>query len=81
MAFDAMWTVAQMLNTTEEMRLDGLSRDHPDFDNCRHLDGNLVPLDEFNYSNAFMGCVMSGNYFKTNFTGVSVSKGINMWHS
>ena len=74
LAFDAMWTVAQMLNITEEMRLDSrLSRDHPDFDNCRNLDGDLVPLDEFNHSNAFMGCVMSDNYHKINFTGMTVS--------
>ena len=62
-----------MLNVTETMRLKGLPRDHSEYENCRHMDGDLVPLDEFNYTNAFMGCVMSNNYYKTNFTGVSVS--------
>ena len=73
MAFDAMWSMAQMLNYTEKMRLSQLSRNHSDFDDCRHLDGELVPLNEFNYTNAFMGCVMRDNYYKINFTGVSVS--------
>ena len=73
MAFDAMWSMAQMLNYTEKMRLSQLSRNHSDFDDCRHLDGKLVPLNEFNYTNAFMGCVMRDNYYKINFTGVSVS--------
>ena len=40
------------------------------------LDGELVPLKEFNYStNAFMGCVMKENYKTVNFIGVSVSSG------
>ena len=73
MAFDAMWSMAQMLNYTEEMRLADLPGNHSDFDECRHLDGSLVPLDEFNYTNAFMGCVMRDNYYKIDFTGVSVS--------
>ena len=73
MAFDALWSMAQMLNYTEEMRLRDLPRNHSDFDECRHLDGSLVPLDEFNYTNAFMGCVMRDNYYKVDFTGVSVS--------
>ena len=73
MAFDAMCSMAQMLNYTEQMRLEGLPGNHSDFKYCRHLDGELVPLDEFNYSNAFMGCVMRDNYYKVNFTGVSVS--------
>ena len=73
MAFDALWSMAQMLNYTEDMRLRDLPRNHSDFDECRHLDGSLVPLDEFNYTNAFMGCMMRNNYYKVDFTGVSVS--------
>ena len=71
-AFDAMWTVARALNRTEEMRLTNTSRSDPTLEECRHLPGELVPLNEFNYSNAFMGCVMKSNYQNTNFTGVSV---------
>ena len=71
-AFDAMWTVAKVLNYTEENRLQNLSRDHSEFEECHHLAGDLVPLNEFNYSNAFMGCVIFLNYRKINFTGVAV---------
>ena len=72
-AFDTIWTVAQVLNYTEEMRLQNLSKDAAEFEDCDHLEGELVPLNEFTYSNAFMGCVMKNNYYKVNFTGVSVS--------
>ena len=72
LAFDAMWTVAQVLNYTEEMRLQNLSKDASEFEDCAHLEGELVPLNEFTYSNAFMGCIMKNNYYKVNFTGVSV---------
>ena len=72
-AFDTMWTVAQVLNYTEEMRLQNHSKDADEFQDCAHLEGELVPLNEFTYSNAFMGCVMKNNYYKVNFTGVSVS--------
>ena len=71
-AFDAMWTVAKVLNYTEEMRLKNLSRNYSEFEECHYLAGDLVPLNEFNYSNAFMGCVMFLNYRKINFIGVSV---------
>ena len=70
-AFDTMWTVAQVLNYTEDMRLQNLSK--TEFEDCANLEGELVPLNEFTYSNAFMGCVMKNNYNKVNFTGVSVS--------
>ena len=61
-----------MLNKTEEMRMSNVSKEESHFTNCSHLDGELVPLNDFNYSNAFMGCVMKENFHKVNFTGVSV---------
>lgn len=73
LAFDTMWTVAQVLNYTEEMRLNNLPKEANEFEKCANLSGELVPLNEFNYSNAFMGCVMKNNFYKINFTGVSVS--------
>ena len=75
-AFDAMWTVAKALNRTEEMRLKNVSRNDSTLEECRDLPGELVPLNEFTYSNAFMGCVIKCNYQNTNFTGVSVSRGV-----
>ena len=71
-AFDAIWTIAQVLNYTEEMRINQTSRVSVD-ENCTDLPGELVPLNEFNYSNSFMGCVIKYNFYKVNFTGVTVS--------
>ena len=73
LAFDTLWTLATVLNYTETLRIDNESRLDPLIESCSHLPGELVPLDEFTYSNAFMGCVMKENYHKVNFTGVSVS--------
>ena len=61
-----------MLNKTEEMRVATVSRNNSEFEKCNHLYGKLVALDAFNYSKAFMGCVMKENFYKVNFTGVSV---------
>ena len=73
-AFDAAWTIGLVLNYTEEMRLKNQLKGHSIHENCNSsLEGDLVPLNEFNYSNAFMGCVMKYNFYKVNFTGVSVS--------
>ena len=73
LAFDTMWTVAQVLNYTEEMRLRNESKEDNEFKKCANLPGKMVPLNEFNYSNAFMGCIMKNNFYRINFTGVSVS--------
>ena len=78
-AFDALWTIALVLNYTEEMRLQNQTKGHPAHENCSsNLPGDLVPLNEFEYSNAFMGCVMKYNFYKVNFTGVSVSRHVEM---
>ena len=69
LAFDAMWTIAQVLNYTERMRL---NQTNQTFESCRDLPGELVPLNEFKYSNAYMGCVIKHNFYNVNFTGVSV---------
>ena len=73
-AFDAVWTLALVLNYTEEMRLLNQSKEQAIHQNCSSdLTGYMVPLNDFNYSNAFMGCIMKHNFYKTNFTGVSVN--------
>ena len=79
-AFDALWTLALVLNKTEEIRLNATTK-REQSEVCSHLDGELVPLNEFNYSNAFMGCVMKENYKKANFTGVSVSNCFNSYNN
>ena len=70
-AFDAVWALAAALNATEEMRG---SDEMVNQTNCKELVGELVPLNEFNYSNEFMGCVLKYNLQQTDFLGVSVSE-------
>ena len=78
-AFDAIWTIAQVLNYTEKMTINHIKRNFV-HENCRDLAGELVPLNAFNYSNAFMGCVIKYNFYKVNFTGVTVSSYFSMWN-
>ena len=73
-AFDTVWTLALVLNYTEEMRWKNVTKEQVTHENCSSdLTGDLVALNEFNYSNAYMGCVMKHNFYKVNFTGVSVN--------
>ena len=69
-AYDAMWVLALGLNRTQEMFLNNYNVAEI---GCDGLDGGLVPLEQFNYSNGVMGCVMRWNLQQTNFSGVSVS--------
>ena len=71
-AFDAVWALAEALNKTEEMRSQNQT-----ISNCTDFDGELVPLDQFNYSNGLMGCILKYNLHQTNFLGISVS---NIYH-
>ena len=75
LAFDATWTLAEALDQMEHLRknesLD--SQVIANITGCGDLEGDLVPLNEFNYLNAFMGCVLKYTLQQTNFLGVSVS--------
>ena len=70
LAYDAVWALALGLNRTQEMFLSNYNVAEI---GCDGLDGGLVPLEQFNYSNGVMGCVMRWNLQQTNFSGVSVS--------
>ena len=39
---------------------------------CDHLPGDLVPLEEFNYTNERLGCIMKQSMNRVAFTGVTV---------
>ena len=69
-AYDAVWALALALNETQEMFLRNVNVTEI---GCGGLDGGLVPLEQFNYSNGVMGCVMRWSLEQTNFSGVSVS--------
>ena len=74
-AFDATWALAEALDQMEHLRNKSLdSKTIANFTGCGDLQGELVRLNEFNYSNAFMGCVLKYSLHQTHYLGVSVSE-------
>ena len=66
-AYDAVWAMALGLDkASERVRLGNDS-------GCEHLQGDLLPLEQFNYSNAKMGCVFEQSFAETSFPGITVS--------
>eukprot|EP00731_Ephydatia_muelleri_P036321 Em0235g2a len=66
-AYDAIWVLALALNHTMAMVKTGnINGTH-----CENATGSLVPLEQFNYSNEKMGCLLQWNIQQTNFSGVS----------
>ena len=66
--YDAVWALAFALNRTSTL----VDRGDASVTGCV-AEGSLVPLHEFNYSNALMGCIMRWSLEQTNFEGVTVS--------
>jgi hypothetical protein len=66
--FDALWILALALNNTMNM-VD--TRDISITD-CGNVTGSLENLQDFNYKNRKMGCVIRWNLNNTSFSGVSV---------
>ena len=68
--FDLIWSLALGLNRTAQLVADNDINDT----NCSdELPGELVPLEEFDYSNQLMGCVLQDSIQKVKFLGLSVS--------
>ena len=67
--YDVMWVLAIALNNTATMVRSGDINEI----GCSNVSGSLVPLEEFDYSNEKMGCLIQWNLQQTNFSGVSVS--------
>ena len=66
-AYDAVWAMALGLDkASERVRLGNDS-------GCEDLHGDLVPLEQFNYSNAKMGCVLKESFGEASFAGITVS--------
>ena len=67
--YDVMWVLATALNRTmmavESGDISGSG--------CEEVPGALVPLEQFQYSNEKMGCLIQWNLQQTDFSGVSVS--------
>ena len=67
--YDVLWALALALNQTmtmvESLDISGTS--------CESMNGSLVPLHQFDYTNAMMGCLIQWNLQQTDFFGMSVS--------
>ena len=66
--FDATWAMALGLhNASERVRRN-------DSRGCDHLPGRLVPLEDLDYMNQRMGCVLRDSFQHVSFSGVTVSR-------
>ena len=65
-AYDAAWALAIGLSITAEKVVSN------DVEGCENEFGELVPLEEFEYSNNKMGCLMIKSFSQVNFTGITV---------
>ena len=66
--YDAVWILAVALNRTMIMVKSG----NINGTGCENITGSLVLLEQFQYSNEKMGCLIQYNIQITNFSGVSV---------
>ena len=66
--YDALWALAMALNNTITM----VNNSDIDETGCEAMNGSIVPLEDFTYDNALMGCLIQWNLQRTNFFGVSV---------
>ena len=67
--YDAFWVLALALeNTIAMVRSGDISET-----GCESVSGLLVELEEFDYSNKKMGCLIQWNVQQTNFYGLTVS--------
>ena len=64
-----LWVLAFALNSTNAMVKGGDITGT----GCEGVPGSLVPLEEFNYSNSRMGCLIQWNIQQTNLSGLTVS--------
>ena len=65
--FDAIWGMALGLHSASERISAG------DASGCDELPGELVPLEDFDYLNEKMGCVLRESFQSVSFRGITVS--------
>ena len=63
-----MWVLALALNRTIAM----IEDDNVTGTGCENEPGSLTPLENFDYSNKKIGCLMRWNIQRTNFSGLTV---------
>ena len=67
--YDVIWVLAIALNKTMTM----INSTNINETNCENISGSLVPLEDFDYTNEQVGCLIQWNLQQTSFNGVSVS--------
>ena len=67
--YDSLWVLALALNGTVAMTRNG----DVSVSGCQDHTGPLVPLEQFNYTNEMIGCLIRWHIGKTNFSGLTVS--------
>ena len=65
--YDATWAMALGLHIASEMVMMNNSS------GCDHVPGRLVPLEDFDYMNGRMGCVLRKSFHQVHFHGITVS--------
>ena len=75
--YDALWALALALNET--MTMVNAVNVNTSETGCEAMEGSVVPLHEFDYSNALMSCLIQWNLQRTKFSGVSVCHKIPMY--
>ena len=67
--YDSVWVLALALNRTmtmvESLNISGTG--------CESMNGSLVPLHQFDYTNAMMGCLIYWSIKQTDMLGISVN--------
>lgn len=72
LTYDAVWTLAIALHHTDTLTL---TTSPVAENNCAELQGDRTArIDQFDYSNGYLGCLIEWQLRQTNFSGVSVSK-------
>ena len=70
LAFDVIWAMALGLNATAQRIAQGNDS------GCQDLSGDLVPLENFDYTNEKLGCIMKQSMGRLNYDGLTVSLSI-----
>ena len=65
--FDTVWSMAIGLDNA--MKRIAVKNDS----GCEKLSGDLVPLEQFDYTNEKMGCLLRQGFAEVNFLGITVS--------
>ena len=66
-AFDGVWAMAIGLDIASKKISTGNDS------GCENVPGDLVPLEQFNYTNMKLGCILKQSFSEINFLGITVS--------